>query len=45
MLFQFLTTSDTQSFVNIVLANNYIFHDIENILKHSLMISKWRVEI
>jgi hypothetical protein len=43
--FQFLKASNIQSFVNIVLANNYIFHDVQNIVKHSLVISKWRVEI
>jgi hypothetical protein len=28
-----------------VLANSYIFHNVENIVKHSLVISKWRMDI
>ncbi len=44
-LFQFLMASNILSFVNIFLANNYIFHDVQNIVKHSLVISKWSVEI
>jgi len=44
-VFQFLTTSNTQSFVNIILASSYIFHDVGNIVKHSLVISKWRVKM
>jgi len=31
--------------VNIVLASSYIFHDVGNIVKHSLIINKWKVEI
>jgi hypothetical protein len=27
------------------LASSYIFHDIGNIVKHSLIINKWMVEI
>jgi hypothetical protein len=45
MLFQFLTTINTQSFMNIVLASRFTFHDVENIVKHSLMINEWRVKI
>jgi hypothetical protein len=45
VLFQFIMASNTQSFVNIVLASSYIFHDVGNIVKYSLIISKWRVEI
>ncbi len=45
LLAQFLTVINTQSFMHNVLTNNSIFHDVENIVKHSLIISKWRVEI
>jgi len=31
--------------MNIVLTSSYIFHDIGNIIKHSLEISEWMVEI
>jgi hypothetical protein len=45
ILFQFLMASNTESFVNIVLTSSYIFHDVGNIVKHNLVISKWRMEI
>jgi hypothetical protein len=33
--FQFLMVINTQSFMNNVLANNSMFHDVENIVKYS----------
>jgi len=40
-----LTVINTQSFMNNVLENNSIFHVVENIVKHSSIMSKWKEEI